>query len=137
MCTTFGVGELSAINAIAGSYAQDVPVPHLVGAPTLPVQLAARPTHHTLGDGDFDRTVRINAEVAVAQAVLTPGNALDEIDGVLTQIIVAGQPDLISLPADVAELLVDRPAAPLVIPAAISNPDALERFTSAAQACWR
>lgn len=134
VCTTFGVGELSAINAIAGSYAEHVPVLHLVGAPTLPVQHAARPTHHTLGDGDFDRTVRINAEVTVAQAVLTPDNALSEIDRVLTQIIVAGQPGLISLPADVAELPVERPAAPLVIPAAVSDPDALDRFTSAAQA---
>lgn len=26
LCTTFGVGELSAINAVAGSYAEHVPV---------------------------------------------------------------------------------------------------------------
>ena len=32
--TTFGVGELSAINAIAGSFAEYVPVVHIVGAPS-------------------------------------------------------------------------------------------------------
>ena len=31
--TTFGVGELSAANAIAGSYAEHVPVVHIVGGP--------------------------------------------------------------------------------------------------------
>lgn len=31
--TTFGVGELSAANAIAGSYAEQVPVVHIVGGP--------------------------------------------------------------------------------------------------------
>jgi indolepyruvate decarboxylase len=132
VCTTFGVGELSAINAIAGSYAEHVPVLHLVGAPTLPVQKAGRPTHHTLGDGDFDRTVRINAEVTIAQGVLTPENALSEIDRVLAQIVIAGQPGLISIPADVAELPVEEPGGPLIIPAAASDADTLARFTSAA-----
>ena len=32
--TTFGVGELSAMNAIAGSYAENIPVIHIVGVPT-------------------------------------------------------------------------------------------------------
>lgn len=32
--TTFGVGELSALNAIAGSYAEYVPVVHIVGTPS-------------------------------------------------------------------------------------------------------
>ena len=35
MVTTFGVGELSAINAIAGAYAESVPVVHIVGTPAL------------------------------------------------------------------------------------------------------
>lgn len=30
VCTTFGVGELSAINGVAGSYAEALPVVHLV-----------------------------------------------------------------------------------------------------------
>ena len=33
MVTTFGVGELSAANAVAGSYAENVPVVHIVGGP--------------------------------------------------------------------------------------------------------
>src|ERR1700722_8736692 len=33
VCTTYGVGELSAINGIAGSFAEHLPVFHLVGTP--------------------------------------------------------------------------------------------------------
>ncbi len=33
--TTFGVGELSALNAIAGACAESVPVVHIVGTPAL------------------------------------------------------------------------------------------------------
>ena len=34
LVATYGVGELSAINAIAGSYAENLPVIHIVGTPT-------------------------------------------------------------------------------------------------------
>ena len=36
--TTFGVGELSAVNAIAGAYSEYVPVIHIVGYPTTAAQ---------------------------------------------------------------------------------------------------
>jgi hypothetical protein len=47
VCTTYGVGELSAINGIAGSYAEHLPVFHLVGmpnqAPRKPARLCTTP----------------------------------------------------------------------------------------------
>jgi indolepyruvate decarboxylase len=33
LCTTYGVGELSAINGVAGAYAEHLPTFHLVGTP--------------------------------------------------------------------------------------------------------
>ena len=42
LCTTYGVGELSAINGVAGSYAEHVPVFHLAGMPPSRVQAARR-----------------------------------------------------------------------------------------------
>ena len=53
MITTFGVGELSALNAIAGSYAEYVPVIHIVGTPSTISQANGMLLHHTLGNGDF------------------------------------------------------------------------------------
>ena len=52
--TTYGVGELSAINAIAGAYAEHVPVFHLVGMPNMTIQAGHMLVHHTLDKGEFD-----------------------------------------------------------------------------------
>lgn len=54
MVTTFGVGELSAVNAIAGSYSEHVPVVHIVGVPSTASQKDGMLLHHTLGNGNFN-----------------------------------------------------------------------------------
>src|ERR1700677_4544383 len=51
VCTTYGVGELSAINGIAGAYAEHLPLFHLVGMPNRSAQEARALMHHTLGNG--------------------------------------------------------------------------------------
>ena len=55
LITTFGVGELSAINGIAGSYAENVPVIKITGTPPTKVMENGAIVHHTLGDGKFDK----------------------------------------------------------------------------------
>ena len=57
MVTTFGVGELSAVNATAGSFAEYAPVLHVVGAPSTALQDSKRRIHHTLGDGVFNHFI--------------------------------------------------------------------------------
>jgi len=53
MITTFGVGELSALNGIAGSYAEYVPVVHIVGTPSTISQKNGMLLHHTLLNADY------------------------------------------------------------------------------------
>jgi indolepyruvate decarboxylase len=134
VCTTFGVGELSAINAVAGAYAEHVPLLSLVGAPATATQAAGRPTHHSLGDGDFGHTMRMAAEVTVAQAALTAENAAAEIDRVLAAMVARGQPGYLSLPIDVGEAPAQPPAGPLALEPHPPDPDALQRFAAAARA---
>ncbi|AZG48380.1 alpha-keto acid decarboxylase family protein [Gordonia insulae] len=132
VCSTFGVGELSAINAVAGAYAEHVAVLQLVGSPTEPVQAAGRPTHHSLGDGDFDHTLRMTVEVTVAQAKLTATTAPGEIDRVLATMVALHQPGYLSLPADVAEAPCTPPSGALAVPAATTDATVLRQFTAAA-----
>jgi TPP-dependent 2-oxoacid decarboxylase len=61
--TTLGVGELSCINAIAGSYAENVPVVQITRAPATAHADRGSVQHHTLADGDFDRFQRAYREV--------------------------------------------------------------------------
>ena len=58
--TTFGVGELSALNAIAGSYSEYVPVIHIVGTPSTLSQANGMLLHHTLGNGRSHLSLHIS-----------------------------------------------------------------------------
>ncbi|WP_338557352.1 alpha-keto acid decarboxylase family protein [Erwinia sp. E_sp_B04_7] len=113
LLTTFGVGELSALNGIAGSYAEYLPVFHIVGAPSSSAQREGLLLHHTLGDGDYHHFLRMSQEVTVAQAVLTPENAAGEIDRLLVTALREHRPVYLYLPTDVAVAKISPPAAPL------------------------
>jgi len=105
--TTFGVGELSAINGVAGSFSEHVPVVHIVGTPNT-LQLKTKPMlHHTLGDGRYDAYEKAAEQFTISQAYLIrPENADIEIDRVLTKCITSERPVYITLPTDVAYELV-------------------------------
>lgn len=130
LSTTFGVGELSAVNAVAGSFAEHVPVVHIVGAPTRATQAAGRATHHSLGDGDFGHFARMSAEVTAAHAVLTVDNAAAEIDRVLRVARDRRLPVYVMLPADFSEAPIASAPAPLPAGERITDEAVLAEFTA-------
>ncbi|WP_090691684.1 thiamine pyrophosphate-binding protein [Bacillus sp. 166amftsu] len=79
LITTFGVGELSACNAIAGANSEHVPIIHIVGAPPENDQKEHKLMHHTLMDGNFDVFRNMYEQITAYTAVLTPENAKIEI----------------------------------------------------------
>jgi alpha-keto-acid decarboxylase len=130
--TTFGVGELSAANAIAGSYAERVPVVHIVGGPSKDAQGTRRALHHSLGDGDFEHFLRVSREITCAQANLMPATATREIDRVLSEVREQRRPGYLLLPTDVARFQTEPPSAPLPRYTGGTSPRALAQFTAAA-----
>ncbi|ECJ8434276.1 alpha-keto acid decarboxylase family protein [Salmonella enterica] len=116
LLTTFGVGELSAIKGIAGSYAEYVPVLHIVGAPCSAAQQRGELMHHTLGDGDFRHFYRMSQAISAASAILDEQNACFEIDRVLGEMLAARRPGYIMLPADVAKKTAIPPTQALALP---------------------
>jgi TPP-dependent 2-oxoacid decarboxylase len=132
--TTFGVGELSAANAIAGSYAEHVPVVHIVGGPSKDAQAARRALHHSLGDGDFEHFVRVSREITCAQANLMPATACREIDRVLSEVREHKLPGYILMSTDVARFPIEPARAPLPRFTGGTSPRALSQFTAAATA---
>ncbi|MGJ0481966.1 indolepyruvate decarboxylase [Pantoea agglomerans] len=132
LLTTFGVGELSAINGIAGSYAEYLPVIHIVGAPATQAQQQGDCVHHSLGDGDFQHFIRMATEVSAATAQLTADNATTEIDRVIISALQARRPGYLSLAVDVAAIEVQPPAQPLNTHQP-SSADARRAFRAAAE----
>ena len=62
--STYGVGELSAINGVAGAFAERVPVVVITGSPAT-INFRTRPLlHHTLGD--YQIPLRIYEKVTAA-----------------------------------------------------------------------
>ncbi|PSN72389.1 thiamine pyrophosphate enzyme [Corynespora cassiicola Philippines] len=105
LVTTFGVGELSAINAIAGAYAERAAVVHIVGTPARPAQDARLLIHHTLNDGNFQRFGQMAAHVTVAQTDLKdPRTSPDQIDDMLKQCLLHSRPVYISFPVDMVSV---------------------------------
>jgi TPP-dependent 2-oxoacid decarboxylase len=132
LVTTFGVGELSAINGIAGAYAEYVPIVNIVGTPSTATQNNKMLVHHTLGDGHFNIFADMYSRVTVAQAFLDKtNNAAEEIDRVLTACWLHKRPVYISIPTDVSYIPIDAPKKPLNL-VYTSQPEALNQFVEQA-----
>lgn len=131
LVTTYGVGELSAINATAGSYAENVPVIHIVGAPSLAAQNSHLRMHHTLGDGDFKHFMRMASEVSVAVAALHPATAASDIDRVIRTAVIHRKPGYLMLPVDVSTMPATPPSRPLDVDSHVSSPDIETLFKEA------
>ena len=104
---TFGVGELSAVNGIAGSYAERVPVIAITGAPTRAVESAGKYVHHSLGEGTFDDYRKMFEPITTAQGYITPENATTEIPRLIQAAINERRPVHLHLPIDVAMTEID------------------------------
>ncbi|HEV8000987.1 MAG TPA: thiamine pyrophosphate-binding protein, partial [Planctomycetaceae bacterium] len=109
MVVTHGVGALSAINGIAGAYAEHVPVILISGSlPLRAVQQGAL-MHHTLCDREKGNFCRMFAEVTAAQAQLTPENAAAEIDRLILTAWRRKLPVFLELPSDISYLEIEVP----------------------------
>ncbi|KAJ3846890.1 pyruvate decarboxylase [Lentinula lateritia] len=97
--TTYGVGELSAINGIAGAYAELVPLVHIAGFPSDQEQKDKPLLHHTLGDGRYTVYAQAAALFTCAHTILNDASsAAAEIDRVLTDCVLQSRPVYIALP---------------------------------------
>ncbi len=131
LVTTYGVGELSAINGVAGSFAESVPVLQITGAPATGLADGGVMAHHTLIDGDFGHFRRAYAEVTVCAESLTAADPTGQIDRVLTAVLTATRPGYLSVPADLVSQVVPASALRRPIHVPPSDPDALDAFKAA------
>ncbi|RLP64633.1 hypothetical protein L150_03387 [Candida albicans Ca529L] len=107
LVTTFGVGELSALNGIAGSYAEHVGIVHIVGVPSNEAQKKQMLLHHTLGNGDFTVFHRMSTNICETTAFLDDlATACNEIDRCLRTAYTMQRPVYIALPSNMVDMKV-------------------------------
>ena len=102
LATTYGVGELSAINGVMGAKAERTLVFHVVGMPSYQHQRVGKIAHHTLGDGVFGNFVNLSAGAACCHAVINPENCIVEMERVIAEARRNNQPAYIAVPSDYA-----------------------------------
>lgn len=105
--TTHGVGELSALNAIAGAMTEQVKVIHVVGQTSKKMQEKRMMIHHSIGfSPDHQIFSKASRDFRVAAAELqSEEGATEEIDRVLRELFVKSGPVYFFVPID----LVDKP----------------------------
>lgn len=126
LITTFGVGELSALNGVAGAFAEHVPVVHIVGCPSTISQRSNLLLHHTLGDGDFDVFANMSSQISCELTKLKhPAEIADQIDHTLRSCWVRSRPVYIMLPTDMVEKKIegDRLRAPISLADPRNDPE--------------
>ncbi len=105
--TTFGVGELSAINAIAGSYSENVPVIKITGVPKTDMIKNNTILHHNFQKPDYYAFERAYSNVVETTAFLDKENAKREVDRIIDVMVKTRKPVYVSIPMDVCYLEVE------------------------------
>ena len=104
LVTTLGVGELSAANGIAGSFAHNIPILHIVGYPNSKVIEYDIPVHHTLANFKKNSFLESFTPISGATTILTATNYVEEIQRVVSNMLTTKKPCYLGIPADLVDL---------------------------------
>ena len=124
---TYGVGDLSAINGLAGAYAEHVPVICVSGIPPMHAVRHRMLLHHTSGTGNLEDVMTAMAQFTAAQARVTPANAAAEIDRVLATALREKRPVYLQMPSDIVHLEIAAPGHALDWSPRLADPQQLGR----------
>ena len=103
LATTYGVGELSALNGVMGAKAERSLVFHVVGMPSYQNQRLRKIAHHTLGDGNFGDFAGLSGAAACCSVIINPDNCDIEMERVIAEARRNNQPAYILVPSDYAQ----------------------------------
>lgn len=129
--TTFGVGELSALNAVAGSYSEGVPVMKIAGTPSTLMINNKVLLHHSLQNADYYAYERAYSNVVETTAFLDKKNAKCEIDRIIDVMVKTRKPVYVAVPVDVCLVEIDAEIENIELISDTNNlKDAVEHITS-------
>lgn len=136
ICVTWGVGGFSAMNAVAGAYAEQVPLVVLVGGPGTMQRRSAMLLHH--GVGDVATMQKAYAHITAASVLLDdPLEAPQRIDRALRQCMTEKRPIMIEIPVDMVDRPCPEPGPFTARERPVSDPDALDEALEEAMALLR
>lgn len=109
LITTYGVGELSALNGISGAHAETVPILHIVGMTGRAIQEKHLWIHHVSpparADESADHLVYMQTSKpfsCATELINDPKTAPEQIDRVIREICRTSRPGYLYIPIDMA-----------------------------------
>jgi pyruvate decarboxylase len=109
---TFGVGALSAFNALAGAYAENLAVVLVSGAPNTNDVNSGNVVHHTLGNTDYSYQFEIAKKLTCAAVVInSASNAPKLIDFAIWEGLRQQKPVYIEIPCNMASVKCAAPSS--------------------------
>jgi TPP-dependent 2-oxoacid decarboxylase len=136
VCVTYAVGGFSVLNAVAGAYAERVPLIVISGGPSLSDRQRGLLLHHTLGD--YNAQADIFDKVTIASVVLTDAaGAPARIDETLAACLRHKRPVFIEIPEDLVEHPCPAPTPFQFLSMPKSDPAALAEAVDEAAAMLR
>lgn len=103
VAATYGPGSFSLVNAVAGAYAESVPMLVISGAPkTEAFNASPRPILHHLMGTNYEANVRIFEQVTThAKTITNAAEATAEIDKALEICLAEQKPVFLEIPSDI------------------------------------
>ena len=127
---TFGVGGLSAVNAVAGAFAEDLPVIVVSGGPNVSSLMENRVLHHTLAQPEegckFVQSV-YKEITAHAVVIREASSAAFRIDEAIRIALSARKPVYIEIACNLASALISKPNSLTLTPTRQSDPKSLQK----------
>lgn len=134
LVTTYGPGELSAVNGIAGAYSEHIPVIKITGAPALAKQNHGLALHHTLLNEVYDQSYKIYQQVTVAAERLDFIEPDKQIDRLIETCSQQKRPVYLQIPQDVLQHKIAPPHGALRLTSSVSVDEHYEKIVAALEA---
>ncbi|KAI9054832.1 hypothetical protein LZ554_001977 [Drepanopeziza brunnea f. sp. 'monogermtubi'] len=109
LLTTYGVGELSVMNGVAGAYAEHAGMIHIVGMTSRPLHKMRAMVHHTMEPG-MDHAIYID-----------DATMAEEIDRVIIEGVKSRLPVFIYIPTDIVSVQLDAKRLEIPLDTTIAN----------------
>lgn len=127
---TFSVGGLSAVNAVAGAYAEDLPVIVVSGGPNVNSLMENRTLHHTLArpEEGYKFVLAVYKEITAHAVVIREvSTAAFRIDEAIRIALSTKKPVYIEIACNLAAALISRPNTRSLMPTTKSDPGSLKK----------
>jgi pyruvate decarboxylase len=135
MLVTYSVGALSAVNAIAGHYAEDLPVILISGGPNTHSEPENQILHHSLGEVRYGYVREMFAPVTAAAVIVRHAeDAPRLIDQTIAACLRSRKPVYLEIACNIAALEIPAPQPYQFWTKPVSNPETLKEAVDQAAA---